>query len=339
MNKKILVGIGLTFIFLFLVFRNIDFDVFLKTFSRIRLEYVLIASVIMIFELFLRALRWRYLLYPQKKTGITNLFSATAISYMANNILPLRIGEVVRAYVIKKSENVSGSGALATIVVERVIDVVSILVLMAIVVFFQPIPQVVKTTGYFILAFSVVFFTGAFFIRRNSVAAISFLKKVFFFLPEKLSDKIFGFLESFIQGLSGLKSASHYIIVFLMSVILWLFYGVMTYLMFIAFGYVEQYNITFIAAITINVFLAIGVSVPSGPAFIGPYHYACQQGMILYSISNDEAVAFAVVLHAVTFLPITFVGLYFFWKEQLKFSEIRMKDEKDIINNADTGQN
>ena len=144
-SLKIIFGLLISFGFLFLAFRQLDFQQMKQAFSLAN-YWLLIPSLVIIFSShWLRSLRWQFLLNPVKKIPVGNLFSALLIGYAANTILPAHLGEILRAYVIGRKREISVSSALATIVVERIIDVLSIVLIMAITLIIYPIITVNRT--------------------------------------------------------------------------------------------------------------------------------------------------------------------------------------------------
>ena len=133
-------GFVLSLFFLVIFFRKIDLVTIWNSFLSVEYLYVIPLVVFNIFSFWVRAKRWQYLLAPIKKIKISPLFHATAIGFLANNILPARIGELVRAYVLGSKEKISKTSSFATIVVERLFDGFTILLLFLVVILFLPFP-------------------------------------------------------------------------------------------------------------------------------------------------------------------------------------------------------
>jgi len=157
---KLWVGIGISIFFLFLLFRKIDFDKLLAALAEMDYRYLLPAVLFTFISYFFRAVRWRFLLLPMKKTLMRNLFPATIIGYMANNLLPARLGEFVRAYVLGEKESLDKSAVFANLVVDRLFDGFTVILILVVTFFTVKLPPGMEKIqhglvmeGYVTLAF------------------------------------------------------------------------------------------------------------------------------------------------------------------------------------------
>src|SRR5512147_1775868 len=138
--KKLWIGIGISLFFLFLLFRKIDFNKLLSAFREMDYRYLWPAVLFTFTSYFFRAVRWRFLLIPLKKTRLGNLFPATIIGYMVNNLLPARVGEFVRAFVLAEKEELGKSAVFATLVVDRLFDGFTVLLILLFTFFAVKLP-------------------------------------------------------------------------------------------------------------------------------------------------------------------------------------------------------
>jgi len=152
---KIITGLLISAGFLYLAFRKLDFLQMKQAFSQANYWLVIPSLAILLISHWMRSIRWQYLLLPVRKVPVSSLFSALLIGYAANTILPAHLGEVLRAYIIGRKQHVSGSSAMATIVVERIIDVLTIVLIMAVTLVIYPFPNWVKRSGYIMLFFAI----------------------------------------------------------------------------------------------------------------------------------------------------------------------------------------
>ena len=135
---KLFVSFLVSIIFLYFAFRGLEWSQFIHSLSQINIYYIVIAGLLLIFSIWVRTLRWKILLSPQKDCKPYPLFQALYIGYFGNNVLPLRMGEVVRAVIATKFTGIPISGTGISIVVERGIDVISFLILAGIYTAFYP---------------------------------------------------------------------------------------------------------------------------------------------------------------------------------------------------------
>src|SRR5512139_1785487 len=155
---KLIIGLGIGAMFFYLAVRSVDIEQMLAALGRTHYGFVLLSAALMFAAHYLRALRWRYFLAPVKRVPTGSLFSALMIGYAANTFVPAHLGEVLRAFVIGKKQDISASAAFASIVVERIVDVVSLIAVMAIVIMVHPFPEWVETSGALMLAGALVAF-------------------------------------------------------------------------------------------------------------------------------------------------------------------------------------
>jgi uncharacterized protein (TIRG00374 family) len=241
------------------------------------------------------------------------------IGFMANNVLPARIGEFVRAYAIGKKENLSKSLSFATIVVERILDGFTLLAFLLVILIFFPLPGWLKKAG--ISAFIFYLLIIAFFVllkryKENMLKFSAYLLSPF---SKRLSQKTTEFLISFVAGFDVLKGKKQIALILFYSFSIWIIYAVLTLLVFISFNF----NLPVYAPFLLVVILTFGVMIPSSPGFIGTYQFFCVTGLAFWGIKESDALGFSLVYHASQYVPITSLGLFYLWKDNISFKEIR----------------
>lgn len=322
----------LTVVLLYFAFRNTDFG---KLFIAIReANYwwmLAMFATLMISHVF-RAWRWRYLLDPIKSgTSFRNLFSAVMVGYFVNNVLP-RAGELVRPYSIGKLESLPKSAALGTIVVERIMDTVSFLVLIVIIplVYNGPLVEAfpwLQQAGIVISlgTLGLLLVAVVLMMRRDWTDVL--LKPVTGFVSPPLASKMDRLVHSFLDGFLFVKRPGNFIAILVLSILIWSLYIVMTYLAFFAFGLESQLG--FGAAVVVLAISSIGVAIPT-PGATGGYHWFTSQTLVrLFHISNEVALSYATVTHAVGFIGVTLVGLYYFFNDNIKITDAMDKPIKE----------
>lgn len=332
MKKEFWIGIIISGVFLFLFLRKLDFYEVLKALKSVNYWLILPAILLNLFSFYIRSIRWRRLLKHIKIIRTTPLLSATFIGFMANNLLPVRIGEFVRAYVIGKKENISKSASFATIVVERVFDIMAVLILfLTVSIVFSLkffgysqgayIPSWLLKSGYYcgLLLGGMIFFLIIFQAKTSFI--LRTMEKLMENLPEKFTEKILHLFASFSSGINLFKNFKDTCVLIFLSVFMWLFFCTNLYIGFYAF---DIENPSFISAIFLCVVLAIAVMIPSSPGFIGTFHLACKTGLIFLfpCIGDNKAGAMALIYHLIGFIPVTLVGFGFLLAEGLSWREI-----------------
>lgn len=262
-----------------------------------------------------RAARWRYFLAPaQPDTPFRSRFAAVCIGFMANNLLPARVGEVARAYSYSRLEPVSVATAIATLVVERFLDGVAILLLLVVALLGPDFPSGTLPEGLVagiqgislvlsaVLAASLILLV---FPQRSLGLAGQLARAL---LPSRLAHLVVDFAENIVTGLASLRGWRLMLPAFAWSLGLWALQSLSFWIGFLAFGIELPYT----AALLTNAAIAFAVAIPSAPGFVGTFHAGASLALTnVYGIAAAPAKSFAVGWHFGSFLPITFMGLWY----------------------------
>ncbi len=275
-----------------------------------------------------RAWRWQSLLAPIGPTRFINAFTATAIGFAASFLLPARAGEVIRPYLLAKRENMNPSSAFATIVLERLLDLATVLLLFAAFVFTVG-PGVisgdpgqlarVKVGGGMAALASVVglgvLFALAGHPERLGRAALQ-IERV---LPARLARIVARFVETFARGLAVLRDPARLVAALALSFPMWMSIAAGIWLTSLAFHITYPYPASFL----VMTILVVGVAAPT-PGAIGGFHAAYIFAVTtFFGVPADRAAAAALVLHAISFVPVTLVGIVFMMREGLTLAGAR----------------
>lgn len=287
--------------------------------------WVIVSIPIILLSHWIRAVRWKIFLKPILDAKSTwNLFSAVMVGYAVNNILP-RGGELVRPFVYARREGVSRSAVFATIIIERFLDVLFLLLLFAVVFFFsrglisEAFPWMTNQNITFFIVLPVVVLLILILLSVYTKIG-HYILKIFVkpFFPNKYK-RIEEILNSFLKGLEFIKSPADYAMTFFHSALLWLFYALPMYIMFYSFHFQKHLNLGVMDAGLLLIVVGIGTTIAPTPGAIGIYHYLVTVAMMnLYKISNEDALAYAILVHAVNMIIQVVVGALFFIRENLK---------------------
>jgi uncharacterized protein (TIRG00374 family) len=267
-----------------------------------------------------RTWRWYYLLRPVKVLEIRRLFPIVCIGYFGNNVFPARLGELLRAYVLRRDAGVPISTSLAPIIIERVFDG---LVMLLFVFFALPfvgaehIPTVyrgvvVGASGLFFGAL-IVFLAAAANPPRADALYHFFADR---FLPRRLAAPVEGFYRRFMVGLSFLRSGRDVLMVFVTSVVIWLLETVKYWFVMHAFAFA----VTFIGLMLMNGVVNLTTTLPSAPGYIGTFEVGAR---VLEALGVPYSLAFGytIVLHVALWFPITALGGYYMLRAGMGWRE------------------
>lgn len=321
-NKlKIVLGLLISLGFLYLAFRQLDLKQMKQAFVQANYWLLLPTLVILFSSHWLRSVRWKILLKPVQTIPTGTLFSALLIGYAVNDILPAHLGELVRAYLIGRKRKIPASSALATIVVERIIDVLTLVFLMALTLVIYPFPGWVKKSGYLMFAVAVALSVFLALMKIYTETTMKFLRRILTPLPHPLTEKVERLSRSFLEGLKPMTSRWDYASLIVLSLLIWTCYWGVLYLNFYTFNLTNQYRLDGVAGLVLLVITTISVVVPSSPGYVGTYHWLCQVSLELFHVPRAVGLSYAIVVHAINFFPVFLVGLLLAWKEGIKLSQ------------------
>ena len=317
----LLLTVGLLWFFL----RNADMAQVWAEMRRARPGLLLAAVLVTGLTYALRALRWQYVLAPLGKTHYANAFRATVIGFAATFLLPARAGEVIRPLVLARREGLPATATFATIVLERLMDMVTVLALFAVFVLTADPATMsahpahlarVQAGGLLAAAVAAAAMTTAFVAAGHPERLGRWALRIEHVLPARLARMVAKFVESFTQGLGVMRQPRRLLVSLALSVPLWLSIAAGIWLTSLAFHITFPY----VGSFLVMTILVVGVAMPT-PGAVGGFHAAYQIAVqSFFGAPDDRAIGAAIVLHAVSFLPVTLLGLFFMAREGLSLS-------------------
>jgi uncharacterized protein (TIRG00374 family) len=321
-NWKMIIGLLLSALFIYLAFRRVDFSQMGRAFAGANYWLLIPILAIILLSLLLRARRWQYLLAPIRAVRLPGLFTSLAVGYMGNTFLPAHLGEVLRAYHAQKKTGIAASVIFATIVVERLIDIFALLLLMGLALAVFPFPGWVQKSGMIMLGLVIFLFALLLAMKKYRVQTLALGSRFTAFLPAAAERKINELLDQFLNGIVALKHAGHYPVVGFLSIAIWVCYALTFQLLFYSFDFIHLYHLPWTAALVALVITTISVVVPSSPGYVGSYHFLCQLSLGLFAIPKGPALSYAFVMHAINIFPVFFLGLFILSREKISLTAL-----------------
>lgn len=347
-SRQFIIGLVVSLIFLAWALSNEPLD---KVWDAVLAAnyWALIPALALYFAgVWIRAIRWRILLKPLVPSITLNkTFEVVAIGYMANNILPARIGELVRAYVLSRKEGVRKTTTLATILVERIFDGLIMVGFAATVILFVILfdRDMLSTEGAghnfgrlinqldWLIAIMAVAFLLALLVfiaiassRRRVQRTVDIVLR---FLPGKLHDRAERLATAFIDGLASLRSASSLAAVFGLSIMAWMFEAGMYYVLG-TWGFSLRSAegggplLPFYAYMMATAFINLSTLIPQGPGYVGVFDAVAKIVLVgAFGVPDAQATSYVLVLHyPALLLPITLLGFFYMGRESLSWKEL-----------------
>lgn len=293
-----------------------------------RTDLLVLSVVFVIVTYWARAVRWQYLLAPIGNASFRNVFRATVIGFAALSLLPARVGDVLRPYLLARKEGLPMSATLATVIMERVLDLTAVLVLLAIYVwgfsgagslpaaFLRP----VEVSAIFAAAVAAGLLVLMWILATHPERIGAFVGMAARVLPWSVSHRIEEVVSVFSGGFAAAREPRALVMAIAWSFAVWLAIAAEAWAVTIAFGIAMPFEGTFL----LQGLLVIGVAVPT-PGGVGSYHAAYRWGVTnFFGAQNDQAIAGAIVTHAISFVPVVLLGLVFMAQDNLSVG--RLKD-------------
>ncbi|MEE2765816.1 MAG: lysylphosphatidylglycerol synthase transmembrane domain-containing protein [Candidatus Neomarinimicrobiota bacterium] len=315
---KFIILVIISAVGLYFAFQGEDFVILWENLLDVEWLTFILAVILLLFSVVVRAKRWQYILEPLEHIPLHPLFSSTMIGYFGNTVLVFRLGELLRAYSIAIGRKLTLAQAFGTVILERVIDAVTVVCILVLLLAWIPVQNPV-------IQLSIITFIGTTLIVITFIIIVYYWDWLAFFqtysffkhgVPKKLLQKI----EKIFDGLIIITKSKHIFALFVYSVLLWITYFIMTYCL------LEATHLDDIGLIGAGVILAMGsiaIAIPALPGGVGTYDAGIKFSLILFfSVSSEKALAFALVAHASNFFPFLIIGAIYFILGGLRIRDV-----------------
>ena len=329
-SKKLWLGLAVSALFLTLFLYRIDYS---ETWSALRgANYLYVAPAIAVYfgSLWFRTIRWQYLMKHLTEVSVARLYPVTIVGYMANNILPVRLGEVVRSYYLSTRERISTTSALGTVGVDRVFDGLTLIFFLLVIWPFLPLADILKNDAGEVIwsrvaGSAVVFavFLGAIVVFvalavRPGLTSFA-VRTLLLLVPGRFKALISGLAETFIEGLGSLGSARKLFVIFILSLPIWIMECLMYYLITLSF---DQFDVSFAMAMVVTATSNLVGALPAAPGNVGTFEWAIKITLVSFGYNPETTVAYAATLHVVLWLPVVVAGIMYLWLEHRSLREL-----------------
>jgi uncharacterized protein (TIRG00374 family) len=321
-------GVIISGFFLYLVIKDIEFITLWEKTRGANYWWIFPGIGVYFIGLWVRAWRWHYLLRPLKPIPTKTMFPIVAMGYAGNNIFPARAGEVLRAVVLKRKEDVPISASLATIIVELVYDGVVMLAFIFVnlaelskltdqVTLFRnlTIQDVALYGSFLFVGVLVIFLLAAMFPAQTERIATWFIARL---VPTRFRVRVTEITQRFLGGLASLSSPVEALMVFFTSVIIWLLETVKYWFVMHAFGF----TVSFFALMLMNGVVNLATTIPSAPGYLGTFDLPGIKILEVYNVQAETAASYTFVLHFALWFPVTALGLFYMWREGIKWGGV-----------------
>ena len=314
-----LVGTAISLVSLALALRGVHLDKSLQALLQANMLLLLLAIVTVVFSTLAKAVRWRLLFAPRTSLPpFTTMLESLLIGQLLNIALPLRVGDVARAYYLGQWARESKSYALGTIAVEKMLDTWMMALFALALVPFVAFPDWFRNSELALVLLALLFLGATIFLLRAREHALGVLTKILSIAPARLRPR---FLQSAALALESLNALHRLDVLFLMwiwSIVAWLIAAITNFVAFRALGL----DLPFTAAIFLLVILQAGVALPSSPGKVGVFQYLCILALSVFKLNSDLAFTYSWVLYFLVIVPISIVGALVFWRRNVQWRSV-----------------
>jgi uncharacterized protein (TIRG00374 family) len=319
---QLTLGLALSAFFLWLAVRGEDWSKTAEAAARTDWRYIALMVVSGVYGLYARCQRWRFMLEraTRRPLPMGPIFSASAVGFMANMVLPFRVGEVARPYLVARHTGVSLSTTVASVVLERVFDLFALFGFGLWVASSLDVPPIVAHLTWVVGGVLLAMFGGILAVHFNRKRLLPLVDRVWLMLPSSIGQKLMHVEHEFLDALAIIADAPALAKLVIWSLYVWLVIALNFSLGLLALGL----DVPFLpGGVTVTTLVALAVSVPGAPGFVGQFEWGCKVALEqIYSVPGDEALAFSVVVHAVQWSTQVVLGLVYLVREGLSLTEL-----------------
>lgn len=297
--------VAITALFTYLALRDVRYS---DTWSALRKSnywWLIPALVTLAVHVVTRAYRWQIVFKQDRRPAFGPISKATLIGYLFNNILPARAGEPARILALKQYAGTSYSEGTATVVVERVFDVLSLLVILFVMTPWLPHVAWLRSAAYLALGLAIALACVIAVIARYGERPVRFVMRPLARLPVFDHERVEHMAANVVYGLESLRNVRHGLWVFAVTTASWLILGVCFWLLMLGF----HLHLSLLAGILVTVAVGLSFIVPAPPAGVGIFEAAGLAALSSYGIAKSNALAYVLVLHVLNVLPLIVAGV------------------------------
>lgn len=304
-NAVTWIGLLISFVAVAWLVRAYDWSSVWPALREARWSWLAASPILLLLNFAVRTARWRRLFPLAFRLHFASAFTAMMAGYLFNNILPARAGELVRVHMIGKRAQLPRSTALGTVVLERTLDLLVLLALLAFVMIIQPLPGWAAYAGKVVAALAFAALATILTLGFLGERIIGMVLPWLGFLPPRFTQRLDVSGRAFVSGISALLHISHLTYFFALTAVAWVLELLLVYVLAQAF----RLDLGFISLLFVMLVIALGTMVPASPGYVGTFEVFGASALLLLGISGGAALGFVLTLHMVVLLGSSLTGL------------------------------
>ena len=348
---RVWLGIGISVALLALFFLTVDLGRMVDALVEADYLFVLPGVALYLMSVLFRTIRWQVLLRHLRPVSVRRLYPVVVVGYMANNLLPMRVGELVRSYYLGEREGISKTSALVTIFIERIFDALTLLFFVAVVAMFVPIAGLAESFAarlHIPWPVLVTLFSAPFVLTTVALVLFAYRPAILWsvmsgplnLLPDRFEHRVRLLLDRCVEGIAPLRSPGTLGLLFLLSLPIWLLEAGLFVFVGLAFDLDRVYDglgELAVVSVVVTSFSNIGSSVPAAPGGIGLFELITRETLVLMpmaELARPVAGAYAAVVHAALLLPMIVLGQIFLMLSQVSGVRLTRDAEREALSTA-----
>lgn len=300
-NWRLVVGVVFSAAALALILKDVSISDLAGQLTKANYLWLIPTGAIMLVSMWARARRWRALL--DDRISVSRSFHISNAGNLLNNVLPLRLGELGRAYLASRNSTVTTMQGLSTVLIERLLDVLFVFAMLIMVLPLAPSEGFFARAGLVTAAIALVGVVSLFVAAAFRERAVALARSFTGWLKPSLRDGLLSWGDDFLRGVSA-AGGKRLAAAIGWSAVVWIGWGMTAYVTLLAFVPGSPWYV----GIFVNCALALGLTIPSAPSGAGLYEAAAVASLAVFGVPGDVALAYAIVLHVFGFLVIAVFG-------------------------------
>jgi uncharacterized protein (TIRG00374 family) len=297
--------VAITIFFTYLALRDVRYGDTWSALQKSNYWWLIPAVATLGVHVAIRAYRWQIVFKPDRRPAFGPIWKASLIGYLFNNIMPARAGEPARILALKQYAGTSYSEGTATVVVERVFDVLSLLVILFVMTPWLPHVSWLRSAAFLALGLAIALACVIAVIARYGERPVRFVMRPLARLRFFDRERIEHMAANVVHGLESLRNVRHGLAVFAVTIASWLVLGVCFWLLMLGF----HLHLSILAGILVTVAIGLSFIVPAPPAGVGLFEAAGLAALSSYGVAKSHALAYVLVLHVMNVVPLIVAGL------------------------------
>ncbi len=323
MNKwiKLIFSTVISAVGLYYAFGQVHLNELWHHLKSVNLMWLSMSVLLLVFSVAIRAERWQLLIEPIESIRFHPLFAATMVGYFGNAVLPFRLGELLRAYTISARKNVDTSSAFGSIILERMLDMLGLVGTILVFGWFYPFDEGEGNMVIAVVVFTLMGFGFVLTLGRTQSHLMEKIEKWTIF-EKTWARCILTILNKLVDGITSIRATKHLGQIVLHTIFMWVVYFTITYTVILA----ARIDINWISVGIVLISTSLAIAIPAAPGAVGTYHAAAVYVLTsFFEVGRLESQAFAILIHAVGFVPLIIIGAIYFLRSSVHIKDISDK--------------